>query len=201
MTGQRYGRWTVLSFVETKNELSRWLCRCDCGTEKIVYRGGLVRNATQSCGCLQKEMLALKTTKHGRSHTKEYKAWHGMIQRCENPNNQKWHRYGARGIHVCARWHDFANFLADMGERPKGMTIDRIDNNGMYEPSNCRWATQMQQGNNRNNNKRFQILGETITLSDAARKYAISKGTVCSRLRYGWDEHSAFLTKVKTTCC
>jgi hypothetical protein len=201
MTGQRYGRLTVLSFFGTKHEQSQWLCRCDCGIEKVVYRLALVRNVTRSCGCLQKDMHVLKLTKHGQSRTSEYKAWHAMIQRCENSNNQKWHRYGGRGIRVCDRWHVFANFVADMGSRPEGMTIDRIDNNGMYEPSNCRWATQMQQGNNRNNNRRFHILGETITLSEAARKYAISKGTVRSRLRYGWDEHSAFLTKVKTTCC
>ena len=104
-----------------------------------------------------------------------------------NPKNPKWPRYGARGITVCARWLSYENFRADMGPRPAGLTIDRINNDGNYEPSNCRWATQMQQGNNRGNNRLVVLDGAEMTISEAARQAGINLGTLCARIRSGWS--------------
>lgn len=125
--------------------------------------------------------------KHGLSGSAYYKAWAGMVQRCTNPKNAKWPRYGARGITVCDRWLDFENFRSDMGDRPAGMTIDRKDNDGNYEPENCRWATQQQQGNNRGNNRLVVLDGKQMTLSDAARKAGIRPSTLSARIRSGWS--------------
>lgn len=187
LVGQRFGRLEILSRDGSdKNGNAKWLCRCECGAEKSVYSQALRSGATQSCGCMNKEINAGRST-HGMSATSEYKAWAGMVQRCTNPKNPKWSRYGARGITVCDRWRDFESFRADMGARPAGMTIDRKDNDGNYEPGNSRWATQQQQGNNRGNNHLVVLDGAQMTLSDAARKAGISLSTLRARIRSGWS--------------
>lgn len=148
LTGRRFGRLVVLSRDTAKSKNSRWLCRCDCGVERSILRTGLMSGRTVSCGCRMLETLRPNRT-HGKSHTSTWITWASMKSRCNNPNNNSYADYGGRGIKVCGRWSVFEHFLADMDERPDGKSIDRIDNDGDYEPSNCRWATNAEQQMNK----------------------------------------------------
>lgn len=172
LAGNRFGRWTVISAAEDIRFPSgylqrRWLCRCDCGTERIVLRSNLThgRAKLRSCGCLRREHGAQLGKRFGKINTIHghaprgkpatpiYKTWINMRQRCYDANNKAFRYYGGRGISVCERWSKFENFLSDMGPKPEGLTIDRIDTEGHYTPSNCRWATRQQQSANRNYNR------------------------------------------------
>lgn len=193
ISGQRFGRLIVLARAASdKKGMAKWMCRCDCGVERTIYSQSLRSGVSKSCGCLNKEALHAMA-KHGQSATPYYKAWNALVQRCTNPNSTKWHRYGGRGIRVCDRWLTFENFAQDMGPRPPGMTIDRRDNDGDYEPGNCRWATPTEQQNNRECNRHILVNGQTLTIAQAARAFGIHRGTIRNRLITGWTDQQSIL--------
>lgn len=153
-TGNVYGSWTVLKFARKEGNYRWWLCQCICGTTREV-RGHQLGTRSTSCGCKRKtqesrKVISTRQTTHGRSKTKLYVVWSAMKKRCNNPNDPAYKNYGGRGIKVCKRWQNsFENFLKDMGECPKGLTLERKNNSKGYSPSNCCWATRTQQANNR----------------------------------------------------
>lgn len=177
LVGKKFNRLTVLSKLGHKGHHTLWLCKCDCGKLKEVCGGELKNGKVKSCGCLRIEKSKIGT--HYDSHSKEYNTWSRMIGRCYTKTVKMFPMYGGRGILVCERWlHSYENFLADMGRCPsKKMSLDRIDNNGNYEPSNCRWATYETQANNRRSNHFITYKGETLTISQWAKKLNIGRWT------------------------
>lgn len=202
--GKRYGRLVVFSFFDVKNKNSRWLCKCDCGKEKVVTRHSLSSGHTKSCGCLSVEALKNRSTKHGHAAnnnpTSEYTTWNNMKARCYNENDKHYSFYGGRGIKVCERWlgiYGFENFIKDMGFKPTSdHTIDRWPNNtnGNYGPSNCRWATQIEQCNNVRDNKILFYNGRYDTLPMWCRELNLKPATVRLRLSKGYSVKQAIET-------
>lgn len=196
MTGRRYGRLLVLQQAPKRRRKHHWQCRCDCNTIKVVAGNDLRSGATQSCGCLRDDVARATRSTHGHTRngkfTRTYLSWDNMKSRTSNPNDKNWSNYGGRGITLCGRWHDFENFLVDMGACPPGLTLERIDTNGHYCKANCIWDTQKNQNNNRRDNFRVTIDGKTLTLAQWCERRGLNYDTVWSRVRrYGWDAERA----------
>lgn len=191
--GDRFGRWAVLSKADTRHTpggsaKQYWFCLCDCGTKREVQAPHLRSGRSESCGCHQRDVAtALKTT-HGGRDTLLYDVWTQMIQRCENPANKSYDRYGARGIKVCEAWRQFAAFQRDMAPTYQvGLTIDRRDNNGAYEPGNCRWVGNRTNCRNQERTVRVEWNGATVALADLADIYGIKQATAYGRFKVrGW---------------
>jgi len=186
---ERFGRWTVIAAAPSVNRKTRWVCRCECGTERIVVSWLLTNGNSSSCGCYQRERNGQTVRTHGMSKSSEYSIW-GLIKgRCSNPNLESYKNYGGRGVRMCHRWlSSFDNFYSDIGPRPsKQHTVERIDNNKGYGPDNCRWATRKEQAQNRRVNIYVTHEGERVTLTEAARRSGINWGTLRKRWIKGKD--------------
>ncbi len=176
ISGQRFGLLTVTSH----HKGTRWCCVCDCGETAVVASLDLRNGHTKSCGCLRAAETSKRMKKHGMTNTPTHRSWLSMRRRCNEVTHDQYKYYGGAGVKVCERWQDsFDNFLADMGERPLGMTLDRIDPAGNYEPNNCRWATQKEQMNNTTRSVKFE--GKTLT--EWSEELGIKYDTLSYRLR------------------
>lgn len=201
IAGQRFASLVVVARAENNADgRATWLCRCDCGNETTVLGKSLRSGMTRSCGCLRAAVARKnkeRNTKHGGSKSRTYASWSAMRERCLNPAVKEYPRYGGRGITICESWSDFANFLADMGERPAGKTLDRRDTQGNYTPDNCRWATPMEQGRNRTTNRVIEHKGESRCLAEWAQITGMGFGTLKGRLDLGWPIEKALSTPVR----
>lgn len=200
LTGKKFTRLTVIArHGSTKSKKAVWLCQCECGGKTKVTSQMLTSGRTKSCGCLHKEQLSAGHSTHCLSKTRLHKAWCNMKTRCYNQNNKDYSRYGGRGIIMCDEWkNDFVSFYnwAIINGYNDMLTLDRIDNNGNYEPSNCRWITMQKQCNNRHSNHMITYNGETHTISEWSEIVGMSRDALVSRLRRGWDIEKTLTTPV-----
>lgn len=190
--GRRFGKLIVVMALPRMGNNRKVVCRCDCGTETTVFESSLVAARTTSCGCWRSQKAAILHTTHGESGnaykkrplTPEYRTWKQMKERCINPANKRYPRYGGRGIQVCEHWAgSFETFLNDMGRRPTPQhQIDRKDNDGNYEPSNCRWATRGEQQANTSRSRFVVLDGNRMTITAAARSLGVHRATAEKRL-------------------
>jgi hypothetical protein len=178
--GKKYGKLTVIAFAGTRGEVI-WTCRCECGNLAKVAGSDLRKGGTKSCGCG-------RATQNGGSKTTEYCSWKEMKRRCYNTKHIEYKNYGGRGIEICSRWRtSFVNFLADMGNKPfPEATIDRINNDGNYEPGNCRWATKMEQGQNTRKTVMLTHDGKTQCIREWARELGVQHCVIRYRIKHCW---------------
>lgn len=200
MTGVVCGRLTPLRYVGDRF----WDCKCSCGRTKVIAGVNLRNGRTKSCGCFAKESVVKRRKdnplwgyKHGQTDSKTYESWSSMRKRCLNPNHPSYSGYGGRGISICKRWDNFERFLDDMGERPAERSLDRINNDGNYEPENCRWATAEEQRNNTRKTVKLTFHGVTRTLTAWARALDMPVCTLHARIKRGWPIGRALTEKVR----
>lgn len=204
LSGHVFGKLTVIEIDNSGFRPIRWLCRCECGNMALVRSSNLLKqDGTKSCGCKVYDKRGprpdlternIKNAKYIKSSKRTLSTWKSMTSRCLNEKDKDYKNYGGRGIKVCKRWSSFFNFLDDMGERPKGMTIDRIDTNGDYKPENCRWATPLVQANNRRDNQYVEYNGEVKTVRQWAESSSVEYKTLLYRVKAGWNFHEAITT-------
>lgn len=183
ITGQSFGSWTVIEhagYSSGKARIALWKCRCVCGEEAVVYGTALRGGHSTCCSECVKGKISKSRTTHGMTDSPTWLSWKSMQNRCTCETSPDYPTYGGRGIKVCARWDSFENFLADMGERPRGKTLDRKDSNGNYEPGNCQWSTPKRQANNRSNNTFVEFKGERLTYSELGERLGMDR----RRVRY-----------------
>jgi len=193
ISNQKFGRLTILPKWERKGNHVYWLCLCSCGTKKYISASNLYNGHAQSCGCFNRELIRTRSVTHGKSKTPTYNIWKGMRKRCLNPTDKSFHNYGGRGISVCNRWSKYENFYSDIGERPSNKhSIDRIDNNGNYEPNNCQWALKETQMNNMRTNINLTYKHKTLTVRQWSKLSKVSYHTFWQRLyRLNWNIEKA----------
>lgn len=194
LTGNAFGRLIVLQRDGTStNGKAQWRCRCQCGRETTAVGSELRNGHTTSCGCWRVERNRTSSLSHGQHGSATYKTWEAMKTRCTNQNVKSYADYGAKGVKVCARWAEsFEAFLADMGERPAGTTLDRWPNTrGDYEPGNCRWATRIEQQRNTSSSVMLTFDGMTLTQAEWAERTGIAQETLSYRMRRGWPAEKA----------
>lgn len=199
MTGRKFGRLTVLRFSHMIGKHSYWVCRCECGNSHTTRSDSLKSGAVKSCGCLNQEA---KVIKHGLSRTKIYHVWAAMKNRCTNPNDRNYHHYGGRGIQICDDWlnnfETFYKWAISNGYR-EGLEIDRIDNEGNYEPGNCKWVSRKDQCNNRRVNRKITFNGKTQTITQWAKETGINENTLYARIvRFNWTLEKALTSPAKS---
>lgn len=199
LTSQRFGKLEVKARVPRQPGApgqAQWLCKCDCGNMTTVGSGALRSGLTRSCGCLHREMMLARNTTHGlaprQGKPRAYSSWTNMMRRCTHENDPRWPEWGGRGITVCERWRDFANFLADMGECPPGMSLDRYpDNNGNYEPGNCRWTTPHEQ---LVNSRSFKLVPDVVTEIKRLRATGLTIQAISEQVGLSWNTVSRALS-------
>jgi hypothetical protein len=183
--GTIFGEWTILRediHVPGKRGLEyRYMARCSCGVQRVVSWHSLKLGRSRSCGCKKVEAWVAKITKHGRHKSKIYGVWEAMLDRCRNPAHPSYPDYGGRGIRVCGEWHRFEAFLRDMGEKPEGMSLDRIDNSRDYEPGNCRWTDAKTQTRNTRRNRIVILDGTSMCATDAAHFLGVAPPNLWKR--------------------
>lgn len=171
ISGEKYGRLTAIKRVANRKRATFWLFRCECGTETEINLGSVRSGITKSCGCLDREKSAERKRTHGMKGTRAYNVWCSMKARCLNPRQKSYRHYGGRGITVCPRWvESFENFIEDMGQPPEGFSLDRIDPDGNYDPSNCRWADMRTQRANQRGTVLYPYEGENLPIAEIARR-------------------------------
>lgn len=190
LTGRRFARWTVMGFSHQVGKMLYWHCVCDCGTNRAVFGGDLKRGGSLSCGCFMREAAAKRSKTHGMMRHPAYRSWVYMKMRCENPRTDGYRLYGGRGIKVCKRWSSFERFWADMGSTwREGLTLERINVNGDYKPSNCRWATWKEQAGNRRTERLIDTPEGKMSVTKAAELFGLTRSTIFACISYGWPEH------------
>lgn len=205
--GRRFSRLLVSEYVGKTGSRHKYSAVCDCGSIKVVARLDLKSGHTSSCGCYRKQVAWKNRVTHGHTvnsrASPEHRAWWSMIERCENEDHAAFHNYGGRGISVCERWRtSFVQFLEDVGDRPGvGYSLDRINNDGNYEPGNVRWATRTQQARNTRHTLNLSYDGRSQCLSDWAREIGISKNALSDRLKRGWSIEKALTTPRRHMKC
>jgi len=198
LTGKLFNNLRVVGREKNKHGQYEWRCICVCSREVFLSSSSLISGKSKSCGCLKSSLISEANKTHGMCHSSEYNIWLKMKDRCYKLDAKSYHNYGARGIEVCERWrHSFENFYEDMGPRPEGTSLDRIDNNGNYKPENCRWATCYEQSRNSRQNVFITHGGVTKVVRDWASYLGMNYGTLLHRIRRGWDVHDALTKPVR----
>ena len=182
---KKFEMLTVIRYADPFSS-EYFICRCECGTEKRIRVYPLLNKTTRSCGCLRRNGVAAKNRTHGLAGTPAHRSWKAMLTRCTNSKNHKFPSYGGRGIKICDRWMKFENFYADMGDRPQGTTLDRIDVDGDYTPDNCQWATADQQRFNKRGSSYVEAFGCRMNVGRWAKMTGIHPGTIRDRINRGW---------------
>lgn len=198
MINRTFGRLLVTSQSDRPRH---WDCLCACGVVKVVRDDHLRGGKVKSCGCLSSETTSLRnaaSAKHRMCSTPTYKSWQSMRTRCLNKNADQYPDYGARGITICERWNSFENFLEDMGHRPDGTTIDRIENDKGYEKSNCQWSTMREQENNKRSNVYLEFNGRSMTAAQWSRETGIGYQTIRKRMDAGWSSERTLTVPAST---
>ena len=198
ISGETFGRLTAHNVIgRNKHNQLLWRCSCECGNEKVVLGMCLRRGEVQSCGCYHKERIAQINKRHGMTKTPIYGIWWAMMQRCYDKGSHAYHRYGGRGINVCEKWQTFEGFYEDMGDRPSGLSLERIDNSGDYSPENVVWADAKAQARNRRSTVYLEHDGQRKSMAEWSEETGIRIGTLWARIKRGMPVSEALTRELR----